>query len=690
MSDATPAVLWPTEFGYSLFENASGTSWEAATHAAAVAQSLLLMRSNANVERFFLFAAAKSEDSPGSSYALWGDKKPRPAVSAFATCALLTDSPRFETGVRVDAGTRVAALHFRCRGNRAGGDGTLAACGDDTLALWLRGPTSQSPDPAQPVDTRHVLGVRLSGSATAGWLVARNGFGRLLEAAAFNISAMPVYLQCPPASVGAILAQIRALAGVAKVKTDDDEPGVLLGVDWSEFLSRHDPVWNWDLSSKQGPPSKFYEALFGGNAMLGFMLWQPTNQSVRVDISRADVYDDRSLESTPHAWTGDFVFDQPRLPIGHFEIMFSEPVLGAVGRLSLWNAEASYNVSFAGRGKTCELRAWALTPTVAADADVIALEVSRNGACGRVEWVPEPANSLWKARTDAKTTLACTDPLQVARKRCACGDGNPGYGLCKLCSSCADSKGCILCNNYVSNSPPLNSSTPDLSGGRVNITSQMHLRGTAHSTAIFECNHGDKCGPGVTFFTSVSAVRSSKVEADSWVVDQVTAAGQTGVGAMKLAHQQWWHDFWQRGSFVTYEYTVLESLYFLMQYKYGSAARRGRAFHDLNGAWMPSVDGGTNAPDVHWDWNIQGMYYLPFLTHRPEIAASLTDYVEGLMRSGVLWAHSNVPVGWEDGWAAGRRVIKPSSAPPLALAQIYTRIRSHRCDRARTDGGGHS
>lgn len=640
-----PAVLWPTEFGYSLFENASSTGWEAATHAAAVAQSLLLMRSNANVERFFLFAAAKAEDSPGSSYAIWGDKKPRPAVSAFATCAQLTDSPRFETGFRVDAGSHVAALHFR--NNHIDSDETLAAH-DDTLALWLNGPTSKSPDPAQP----HVLAVHLSGAATAGGPVVRNGFGRLLEATDFNISVMPVYVQARAESVSAILTQIRTLS----VKTDDDNepPVVSLGIEWGEFLSRHDPVWRWNASSQERPPDKFYQALFGGNAMLGFMLWQPTNLSVRVDISRADVYDDRSLQSTPSYYTGDFVYDQPRLPIGHFDITFDAPTLGAVGRLSLWNAEASYNVSTA-PGKTCELRAWALSPTRAADADVIVLEVSRDGACGRVEWMPEPGDSLWKARTDAKTTLACSDPSQAARKRCACGDGQAGYGLCKLCSSCADNKGCLLCNNYVSNPLPIKSSTPDSSGGRVNVTSQKHLRGTAHSTAIFECTvtDGDKCGQGgLAYFTSVSAVLSSQSKADRWAVDQVTVANLIGAHAMKMAHRRWWHAWWQRGSFVTYEYTVLESLYFLMQYKYGSAARRGRAFHDLNGAWLPTVEGGTNAPDVHWDWNIQGMYYLPFLTNRPEIAASLIDYVEGLLHSGVLWAHSNVPVGWEDGAAA--------------------------------------
>ena len=149
---------------------------------------------------------------------------------------------------------------------------------------------------------------------------------------------------------------------------DDSAPIVSLDVDWPSFLRRHDPVWNWSSSpagrGAQKPPDQFYEALFGGNAMLGFMLWQPTNRTVRLDISRADVYDDRTPQSTPDAWTNDFVYDQPRLPIGHFELTFSAPVRGALGRLSLWGAEASYNVSTAD-GETCELRAFAPSPTAA-------------------------------------------------------------------------------------------------------------------------------------------------------------------------------------------------------------------------------------------------------------------------------------------------------------------------------------
>ena len=63
---------------------------------------------------------------------------------------------------------------------------------------------------------------------------------------------------------------------------------------------------------------------------------------------------------------------------------------------------------------------------------------------------------------------------------------------------------------------------------------------------------------------------------------------------VRSGHRLWWHSFWPDGGFLTYEYTVLESLYFLMQYKFGSAARRGRAFMDLNGPWL--IDGAKQEP----------------------------------------------------------------------------------------------
>jgi alpha-L-fucosidase 2 len=142
---------------------------------------------------------------------------------------------------------------------------------------------------------------------------------------------------------------------------------VSLAVDWAAFLGRHDPVWRWqkqrqqsggdnDSATQQQPPSTWAKSLFGGNAMLGFMLWQPGNRTVRIDVGRADLYDDRTADSTPHAFTGDFVYDRPRLPIGHLLVQFGVPINSATGRIGLWDAEAQYNVSTG--GATTTLRMW--------------------------------------------------------------------------------------------------------------------------------------------------------------------------------------------------------------------------------------------------------------------------------------------------------------------------------------------
>ena len=386
-------------------------------------------------------------------------------------------------------------------------------------------------------------------------------------------------------------------------------PVVMLDIDWPDFLSRHDPLWRWrqhptddvDEQLDEAPPSTWEKSLFGGNAMLGFMMWQPDNETVRIDIGRADLYDDRTQSATPEAFTGNFVYDRPRLPIGHLLLRFSAPLTGGSGRLSLWNAEATYNVtvkSSSGPALATSLRVWASADH--ALADVVVLEIGGSKRPVDVRWVAEPGDSFWMPRN----------------------------------------------NKYVPNPAPRTVAHVTTAGGTLNITTQMHLRGTAHSTAVLQLPNRS----GIVL--SVSPVSKSALAANTWASTQVSHAVAAGIDDVRAAHHAWWHAFWPAGGFVTFEYTVMESLYLLMQYKFASAARRGRAFMDLNGPWLVSVDGGTNAPDVHWDWNIQGMYYMPFLTNRPEIANSLVDYAENLLHSGVLWSSSNVQPGWEDSAAA--------------------------------------
>ena len=104
---------------------------------------------------------------------------------------------------------------------------------------------------------------------------------------------------------------------------------------------------------------------------------------------------------------------------------------------------------------------------------------------------------------------------------------------------------------YVPNPPPVNRSTAT-EHGQLNVTTQMHLRGTAHSTAVLKLSGGQNA-PMVTYVTSVSAVSSNASVSDAWAIRQVNSAATEGVESLRAAHALWWHAFWPDGGFVTYE-----------------------------------------------------------------------------------------------------------------------------------------
>jgi len=378
---------------------------------------------------------------------------------------------------------------------------------------------------------------------------------------------------------------------------------VTLDVVWDSFLSRQDPIWSWNATSPDpdaGRPREWVKGLYGGNSQLGYLLWQPNDSIIHISLSRSDLYDDRTAESTPAAFMGNFVYDRPRLPVGHYSITFSSPVVSAVGRMRLHTARSEYNVTLV--DGMVYLSVWA-----AQQLDVIVLECSSTSLVD-VQWVPELAQSTWSGR---------------------------------------DSK-------YTPNPPPLNTSNL-IVWGRLNTTVQPHLSGTAHATSQLWTPKSDDSG--VVLFTSISPVLPSPGQAATAAESMVLAAAALGVQAVRKTHEHWWAAFWPSGGFLTMEDSVLEALFYVQVYKFACAARRGRAFMDLNGPWLVTPDmapteSGTNAPDLHWDWNIQGMYYLPIVANRPEIAGSLVDYLEGLLHSGSLSSPSNVPMGWEDSAAA--------------------------------------
>jgi hypothetical protein len=221
--------------------------------------------------------------------------------------------------------------------------------------------------------------------------------------------------------------------------------------------------------------------------------------------------------------------------IGHFEISFG-PITSGVGRISLFSARSSLRVTTA--IGNLSLAVWACAAWDTA-ADVIAVEAMWSGSgAPALTWVPDNAQSTWS-----------------------------GYDA-----------------TYVPNPPPLNASSQPASGWSLNLTTQPHLVGTAHATAVLRMDGGD--GNSTTIFVAISPVVASADAAGTAAVASVMAAGRLGVTALRAAHEEWWASWWPKGGFITLEDSVLEAFVFIQLYKFASGARQGRTVHDLEGPWF--------------------------------------------------------------------------------------------------------
>jgi hypothetical protein len=325
---------------------------------------------------------------------------------------------------------------------------------------------------------------------------------------------------------------------------------VSLGVDFASFLARADPVWSWNASSPSTMPTEWVQSLFGGNGDLGFMLWAQSMTELRLNVHRQTTWDDRTPDLGLPYYLNNFVYDQPRLPCGFFRITWASGAAptSAVGRVSLFDAVATLNVSTP--TGSCALAVWASAAHASPDAgaDVVVVEAEWTGSEGcSVVFVPEAAVSTWN------------------------GD-----------------------DRYVPNPPPLNTTTvlsPEL---ELLLVSQPHLpqKGTWHTAAVLR----EQLQPtrSTTVWT-VSPVLAGQAAADAWAKAEVLAA-QAQLPGKRSAHETIWHQWWPAGGFVTFEYSLLESFFFIQLYKFKSGSRH-RVVHDLEGPWFIE---GTPWPDLHW------------------------------------------------------------------------------------------
>jgi len=85
------------------------------------------------------------------------------------------------------------------------------------------------------------------------------------------------------------------------------------------------------------------------------------------------------------------------------------------------------------------------------------------------------------------------------------------------------------------------------------------------------------------------------------------------------SHRRWWHAYYP-ASFLSIPHPRMESCYWIQVYKFGSGARKGRAFMDTMGPWMVENTAWANG---WFNLNTQLSYWFLSTANRLEVADSL-------------------------------------------------------------------
>jgi alpha-L-fucosidase 2 len=133
--------------------------------------------------------------------------------------------------------------------------------------------------------------------------------------------------------------------------------------------------------------------------------------------------------------------------------------------------------------------------------------------------------------------------------------------------------------------------------------------------------------PGVVEIAWSANSRFSDEQREPGAADRVLAALRRGFDASFVEHAAWWSAFWSRSA-VRVPDPLLEKQWYLEQYKFGSAARRGAPPISLQAVW--TADNGKIPPwkgDFHHDLNTQLSYWPCYAADHLEEGLGFLDWL---------------------------------------------------------------
>jgi len=336
------------------------------------------------------------------------------------------------------------------------------------------------------------------------------------------------------------------------------------------------------------------EGLPLGNGMLGALLWEKDGR-LRIALDRADLWDMRPV---PQLLQPEFSF---RWVLDHVEQNNYRPV------------QEMFDVPYDREATPTKLPGAALEFAVPMGDAVQSAELRLSDAMATV---------VWKNAMRLETFVHATEP----------------QGWFRLSNAPPGLRPAIVPPPY---SLPHGGHAEGISGPEGNDLRRLNYASPVIAQGPDSIVYTQQCANGLSYQVRVRwKYAAATVMVGTWTISTNTpyplSAGklprllvpdEEGYQEAYRSHTQWWQRYWSRSSLLVPD-SILQRQWYLEQYKFGSAARRGAPPISLQAVW--TADNGRLPPwkgDFHNDLNTQLSYWPCYAANHLEEGAGFLDWL---------------------------------------------------------------
>lgn len=326
-------------------------------------------------------------------------------------------------------------------------------------------------------------------------------------------------------------------------------------INWQDFMARQ--TLHWDTIG-----NSYYTGILLGNGLMGTNIYKEDEQTIRFDIGRTDVTDQREHQGTG---LSEPLISRPRLPIGRMTIKTVGKITGAKMQLDIYNATAEGTI-FTTKGS---LKFKSFVP---ANQHVIYISAKGSQSEKDINWqfISEKSKSPRMNQNNA---------------------GNPAMYPENPVAQLSQAGGFEVCEQALLNNR----------GGYATVWKK---RKTPNESTMLISVGYDATGKS-------DEVKEARQAIQTFIKNKYPV--------VLAAHQKWWHQFYQK-SFISIPDQRMESFYWIQLYKMASATRENLPMIDLMGPWFNPK---TPWPGVWWNLNTQLTYSPIFAANHLELGKSL-------------------------------------------------------------------